>query len=94
MLLVALTPLRSAPSPQLPPPCRPRPVAIAHLPTCLQGQVLVRLTMRPCNPADIFSIMGVYPGFQPKALPAVPGLEGGVGWGGVGCVRGWGRRQC
>ena len=42
----------------------------------------MRLTLRPCNPADIFSIMGVYPGFQPKALPAVPGLEGGWvgGW--------------
>lgn len=31
---------------------------------------------RPVNPADQFSVKGVYPGFQPKELPAVPGLEG------------------
>ena len=36
------------------------------------GEVLVRVTLRPINPADIFSIQGVYPGFQPKT----PGLEG------------------
>ena len=40
------------------------------------GEVLVRVTLRPINPADIFSIQGVYPGFQPKTLPATPGLEG------------------
>ncbi|KAL4447410.1 hypothetical protein ABPG75_004629 [Micractinium tetrahymenae] len=39
-------------------------------------RVLVRLTLRPVNPADIFSVQGVYPGFRPKSLPAVPGLEG------------------
>lgn len=38
--------------------------------------VLVKLCLRPVNPADIFSVMGVYPGFQPSTLPAVPGLEG------------------
>lgn len=40
------------------------------------GQVVVQMKLCPVNPADIFSIMGVYPGFQPSALPAVPGLEG------------------
>ena len=39
-------------------------------------EILVRVTARPVNPADVFSIMGVYPGFAPKALPATPGLEG------------------
>ncbi len=38
--------------------------------------LLLQIYLRPVNPADIFSIMGVYPGFQPKSLPAVPGLEG------------------
>jgi NADPH:quinone reductase-like Zn-dependent oxidoreductase len=41
-----------------------------------KGEVLVHLRARPVNPADIFSLMGVYPGFTPKELPATPGLEG------------------
>ncbi|PNW76797.1 hypothetical protein CHLRE_11g476550v5 [Chlamydomonas reinhardtii] len=41
-----------------------------------QGEVLVRITCRPLNPADVFSALGVYPGFTPKELPAVLGLEG------------------
>jgi len=43
-----------------------------------EGQVVVRMTLRPVNPADIFSLMGVYPGFQPPegSSPIVPGLEG------------------
>jgi trans-2-enoyl-CoA reductase len=28
------------------------------------------------NPADLFSIFGIYPGFQPDSMPATPGLEG------------------
>ena len=40
------------------------------------GEVRVRLELRPINPADIFSIMGVYPGFDAAAKNAVPGLEG------------------
>ena len=28
------------------------------------------------DPADVFSLMGVYPGFAPSSLPAVPGLDG------------------
>lgn len=40
------------------------------------GEALVRLLLRPINPADMFSLMGVYPGFTPKSYPAVPGLEG------------------
>eukprot|EP00899_Mesostigma_viride_P024510 jgi/Mesvir1/5243/Mv15364-RA.1 len=43
---------------------------------CLNALVLVRLRCRPVNPSDAFSVMGVYPGFQPKQLPATPGLEG------------------
>ena len=33
-------------------------------------------TARPINPADLFSVAGVYPGFQPQSFPATPGLEG------------------
>ena len=33
------------------------------------GEVLVKVTARPINPADVFSVMGVYPGFTPKQLP-------------------------
>ena len=40
------------------------------------GEVLVHVRARPVNPADIFSLLGVYPGFIPKEFPAVPGLEG------------------
>jgi NADPH:quinone reductase-like Zn-dependent oxidoreductase len=39
-------------------------------------QVRIKMTLRPINPADIFSLLGVYPGFQPKQFPAHPGLEG------------------
>eukprot|EP00197_Chlamydomonas_leiostraca_P016178 CAMPEP_0202860756 /NCGR_PEP_ID=MMETSP1391-20130828/2367_1 /ASSEMBLY_ACC=CAM_ASM_000867 /TAXON_ID=1034604 /ORGANISM="Chlamydomonas leiostraca, Strain SAG 11-49" /LENGTH=59 /DNA_ID=CAMNT_0049539993 /DNA_START=39 /DNA_END=214 /DNA_ORIENTATION=- len=31
----------------------------APVPTPGQGEVLVKVTLRPVNPADIFSIMGV-----------------------------------
>lgn len=41
----------------------------------LPGEALVRLLLRPINPSDLFSIGGIYGGFQPK-LPATPGLEG------------------
>lgn len=40
-----------------------------------EGEVRVRLTHRPINPADIFVVAGVYP-LQPAALPGIPGLEG------------------
>ncbi len=36
----------------------------------------MRVTLRPVNPADVFSLQGVYPGFRPASMPAVPGLEG------------------
>ncbi|KAK9829079.1 hypothetical protein WJX72_003772 [[Myrmecia] bisecta] len=39
-----------------------------------QGEVLVRVYMRPIDPTDIFSIQKVYP-INPQ-LPAVPGSEG------------------
>ena len=48
----------------------------APVPVPKDGEILVKMTMRPINPADIFSIMGVYPGFAPAQLPACPGLEG------------------
>ncbi|MEW5297939.1 MAG: hypothetical protein WDW38_003768 [Sanguina aurantia] len=40
------------------------------------GEALVRLTLRPVNPSDLFSVGGVYPGFKPATMPAIPGLEG------------------
>lgn len=46
------------------------------IPSPAEGQVLIRMSAMPVHPADYFSIMGVYPGFQPDALPATPGLEG------------------
>lgn len=42
----------------------------------VSGEVVVRLKLRPVNPADGFSVMGLYPGFAPSSLPATPGLEG------------------
>lgn len=42
---------------------------------------------------DVFSALGVYPGFTPKELPAVLGLEGEMGRGsegGPGGLGGWG----
>ena len=38
------------------------------------GQVLIRLTARPINPSDLFTIRGAY-GVRPR-LPATPGFEG------------------
>uniref|UniRef100_A0A7S0V2J5 Enoyl reductase (ER) domain-containing protein n=1 Tax=Hemiselmis tepida TaxID=464990 RepID=A0A7S0V2J5_9CRYP len=40
------------------------------------GEVLIHVRARPIHPADSFSVKGVYPGFRPESLPAVPGLEG------------------
>ncbi|PSC73519.1 trans-2-enoyl-mitochondrial [Micractinium conductrix] len=49
----------------------------APVPTPAQGEVLVRIHLRPVNPADVFSIQGVYPGFTPGGkFPCTPGLEG------------------
>ncbi|KAI8106698.1 hypothetical protein M9434_001352 [Picochlorum sp. BPE23] len=44
-------------------------------------EVLCQMRMRPINPADIFSLMGVYPGFDcsdcnKEGTDVVPGLEG------------------
>ena len=51
---------------------------IGPMPQPGPDQLVVRLSLRPINPADIFSIMGVYPGFQPSPNleKIVPGLEG------------------
>lgn len=40
------------------------------------GEVLVKMMLRPINPSDMFCMRGRYGGFTPKKLPAVPGLEG------------------
>lgn len=48
-------------------------------PTAGPGQVVVRMTMAAVNPADGFTVMGVYPGVRhvnEKSYPFVPGLEG------------------
>ena len=41
-----------------------------------EGDVLVRMILRPINPSDMFCMRGRYGGFTPSTLPAVPGLEG------------------
>ena len=46
------------------------------IPTPRNGEVLIRVTCRPVNPADVLSLTGRYPGFTPATFPAVPGLEG------------------
>eukprot|EP00475_Leptophrys_vorax_P023295 TRINITY_DN31878_c0_g1_i1.p1 TRINITY_DN31878_c0_g1~~TRINITY_DN31878_c0_g1_i1.p1 ORF type:complete len:372 (+),score=14.01 TRINITY_DN31878_c0_g1_i1:77-1117(+) len=54
-----------------------RLVADKPVPSPGPGQVLVQMRLRPVNPADGFSAMGLYPGFAPaSALPATLGLEG------------------
>eukprot|EP00270_Netrium_digitus_P017908 TRINITY_DN670_c0_g1_i5.p1 TRINITY_DN670_c0_g1~~TRINITY_DN670_c0_g1_i5.p1 ORF type:complete len:403 (+),score=115.45 TRINITY_DN670_c0_g1_i5:194-1402(+) len=40
------------------------------------GEVVVRMKVRPLNPADALAVMGLYPGFQPSSFPATPGMEG------------------
>ena len=46
-------------------------------PTDLQeGEVLVRMMLRPINPSDTFCMRGRYGGFTPERLPVIPGLEG------------------
>lgn len=93
----------------------PSTVKVVHdapVPKPGQGEVLVRITMSPVNPAgaqnggawdpgacvdaallkaradvashchllhlDIFTVMGIYVGYQPATFPAVPGCEGGA----------------
>ncbi|CAI5457936.1 unnamed protein product [Closterium sp. Yama58-4] len=47
------------------------------VPSLGPNQVLVRMQLRPVNPADGLCAMGYYPGFAPaNALPATLGLEG------------------
>ncbi|KAK9818687.1 hypothetical protein WJX74_006212 [Apatococcus lobatus] len=41
-----------------------------------KGEALCRMYLRPINPSDVYSIQGLYPGFRPTSLPAVPGVEG------------------
>ncbi|GJP41645.1 hypothetical protein CLOM_g1289 [Closterium sp. NIES-68] len=54
-----------------------RLVADKPVPSLGPNQVLVRMQLRPVNPADGLCAMGYYPGFAPaSALPATLGLEG------------------
>ena len=48
------------------------------VPTPQAGEVLVRISLRPVNPADGFVFMTVYPGFTPSPDNTTPiaGLEG------------------
>ena len=46
-----------------------RPTPLPH-----QGEVLVRMAASPINPSDLAALQGLYG--VPKALPAVPGVEG------------------
>lgn len=40
------------------------------------NEALVRIYLRPVNPSDCMSVIGVYAGFKPASYPATPGLEG------------------
>ncbi|KAK9909308.1 hypothetical protein WJX75_000309 [Coccomyxa subellipsoidea] len=40
------------------------------------GEVLVRISLRPVNPSDVYSVSLLYAGFKPQTFPAVPGNEG------------------
>lgn len=47
------------------------------IPSPEAGEIVVLITLRPVNPADVFSLQGVYPGFQPtEGVTPIPGLEG------------------
>jgi NADPH:quinone reductase len=57
------------------------------------GEVRVRLTHRPINPADFFVIAGLYP-VKPPELPGSPGLEGAGYVDALGSgVNGWSKGQ-
>lgn len=49
-------------------------VATRPIPTPGPDELLVRVTCRPVNPSDVYTVKGKNPGF-PAQLPAVPGLE-------------------
>lgn len=44
--------------------------------TVANDELLVRIFLRPINPADIACVGLSYPGFQPLQYPATPGIEG------------------
>ena len=47
------------------------------VPEPCEGEVLVQLRLRPVDPADVFTLMGVYPGAPPPDKgPFTPGLDG------------------
>ena len=47
----------------------------APVPEPKEGELLVRLTCRPINPADIFSLQGFYPKLHKDLLPSTAGIE-------------------
>lgn len=51
-------------------------VAMVPTPRALPGEVVVHMLCRPVHPADLLSIAGTYPPWQPPCLPATVGLEG------------------
>jgi NADPH:quinone reductase-like Zn-dependent oxidoreductase len=41
------------------------------------GEYLLQMKLRPVNPADVFTFMGIYPGSAPQSeWPMTPGLDG------------------
>ena len=46
------------------------------VPSPAEENVLIHMTVVPVHPADVNSIMGVNPNFQPSTMPGVPGHEG------------------
>lgn len=51
-------------------------VAMVPTPRAQPGEVVVHMTCRPVHPADLLSLAGTYPPWQPPSLPATLGLEG------------------
>jgi NADPH:quinone reductase-like Zn-dependent oxidoreductase len=51
-------------------------VAMVATPRAQPGEVVVHMLCRPVHPADLLSLAGTYPPWQPPRLPATLGLEG------------------
>lgn len=51
-------------------------MAMVVTPRAQAGEVVVHMVCRPVHPADLLSLAGTYPPWQPPSLPATLGLEG------------------
>ncbi|KAG0587964.1 hypothetical protein KC19_2G205200 [Ceratodon purpureus] len=51
-------------------------LAMVATPRAQRGEVVVHMLCRPVHPADLLSLAGTYPPWQPPCLPATLGLEG------------------